>query len=220
MRKLYNIHAPKVKLNNKTKFIFILIIMYVFFSAILVTTTKDFFFIEAKKEQNSDPYVYDSHGQISDCLTHSNADNINCINLPIAYVGYGDGGYQEIPYRSVVLNNTIINNPDFTLSQIQDGAFLQLKTGDFFDTSTMFVTPSEEKTKVENFATITPVLKINQYGNPTVFGEPIVLKKQSTLDTESFTINSTLPKSYYILDLYKKIGNDITAIYETTLKVE
>src|SRR5690349_546795 len=142
------------------------------------------------------------------------------LNLPQAYLTYGDDGLLNLGFNGAIINKTLIENPDFSFPLINEGLDLH-KGMSFHIPTTSFI--GNKSFEVENNVTVIPILKQDRYGNfdkHDLGNESIIIPNHRNVDgSDDFILNNHVKAGQsYILTL-DKIKNGIVSIYQTRLSV-
>jgi hypothetical protein len=148
---------------------------------------------------------------------YQNSQPLLILNLPQAYLTYGDDGFTNLGFKGVIVNNTIIENPDFSFPLINEGVSLR-KGMSFHIPTTSFI--GNKSIEVKNIVTVITILKQDRHGNFDIHhlgNESIVGNVDGSDD---FILNNHVKAGEsYILSLYKIFNNGVVSIYQTRLAV-
>jgi hypothetical protein len=152
---------------------------------------------------------------------YQNSQPLLIMNLPQAYLTYGDDGFTNLGLKGVIVNNTIIENPDFSFPLINEGVSLR-KGMSFHIPTTSFI--GNKSIEVKNIVTVINILKQDRHGNFDIHhlgNESIVVPNRRNVDgSDDFILNNHVKAGgSYILSLYKIFNNGVVSIYQTRLAV-
>jgi hypothetical protein len=152
---------------------------------------------------------------------YRNTQPLLILNLPQAYLTYGDDGFTNLGFKGVTVNKTMIENPDFSFPLINEGVSLR-KGMSFHIPTVSFI--GNKSIQVKNVVTVIPILKQDKHGNFDIHNlgnESVVVPNRRNVDgNDDFILNNHVKSGEsYILSIYKIFNDGIVSIYQTRLAI-